>query len=202
MANRTTERVNRKKQEILETAKEVFIRRGRQTRMIDIAERTGMDKSSLYYYFKGIPEVLNALLRDKYRDLHVYEQELIERDLSSVEILREMLQYLLEFYLANFEIVQIILYHTTPLFHDPEHEDDTEAINEFLAAHRRADKILLTYTERAQASGELGAGRDPRATLSMIRGAMLGVVASWKENRPDKSDIPDYVRDILKMFAT
>ena len=122
MPSKTKQRVEEKKTQILATAKEIFMRKGRQTRMADIAGVAGMETSSLYYYFKGVPEVLDALLHDQYRDLREHEREVATSRLSNIDTLREMVRYLLEFYHENFELVQIILGHVSPLFQDPDLE--------------------------------------------------------------------------------
>ena len=201
MASKTTRRVEEKKAQILATAKEIFMRRGRQTRMADIAGVAGMETSSLYYYFKGVPEVLNALLHDQYRDLREHEFEVASARLSNIETLREMVRYLLEFYHENFELVQIILSHVSPLFQDPDLEEDSEAINDFLTAYRNADEILLTYIRRSQEDHAVTHDHTPETLLAMMRGTMLGVIASWRGHYPPKTAIPAYIDRLFRMIV-
>ena len=190
MPSKTKQRVEEKKTQILATAKEIFMRKGRQTRMADIAGVAGMETSSLYYYFKGVPEVLDALLHDQYRDLREHEREVATSRLSNIDTLREMVRYLLEFYHENFELVQIILGHVSPLFQDPDLEEDSEAINDFLTAYRNADEILLTYIRRSREDRAVTNDHPPETLLAMLRGAMFGIIASWREHYPPKAAIP------------
>ena len=201
MASRTTQRVEEKKSMILAAAKDILIRKGRQTRMADIAEASGMETSSVYYYFKGVPEVLNALLHDQYRDLAQHEREVGSARLSDMDMLEEMVRYLLEFYHENFDLVQIIISHVSPLFQDPDLEEDSEAINDFLSAYRKADEILVNYLRRLQAAGELAAEYRPEALLTLLRGAMWGVIASWRLEYPPRATIGNYVNRILTIVA-
>lgn len=201
MANKTTRRVEEKKTQILSTAKEIFMRKGRQTKMADIAEAAGMETSSLYYYFKGVPEVLNALLNDQYRDLHEYEREAASARLSNMEALRGIVLYLLEFYHENFELVQIILSHVSPLFQDPDLQEDSEAINDFLTAYRNADEILLSYIRQSQEDLAITHDHPPETLLAMLRGAMFGIMASWQEDYPPKMAIPGYIDRLFRMIA-
>ena len=201
MPSKTKQRVEERKTQILASAKEIFMRKGRQTRMADIAGVAGMETSSLYYYFKGVPEVLNALLHDQYRDLREHEREVATSRLSNIETLREMVRYLLEFYHENFELVQIILGHVSPLFQDPDLEEDSEAINDFLTAYRNADEILLSYIRQAQEDRAISHDHPPETLLAMLRGAMFGVMASWQEHYPPKKAIPGYIDRLFRMIV-
>lgn len=201
MGNRTIRRVEEKKSAILAVAKEIFQRKGRQTRMADIAQSAGLETSSLYYYFKGIPEVLDALLHDQYRDLQLHEQEVAPENLSNMGMLREMIRYLLEFYHDNFDLVQIILAHVSPLFQDPELEEESQAINEFLSAYRRADELLLSYIRRSRDDGELSVDMEPEAMLAILRGTMWGIIASWRFHHPDPDTVEDCIDRILRVIA-
>lgn len=201
MASRTTRRVEERKAKILATAKEILMRKGRQIRMADIAEVAGMETSSLYYYFKGIPEVLNALLNDEYRDLTELEIEAESARLSNMDALRKVVLYLLGFYHDNFEVIQIMLSHVSPLFQDPDLEEDTEAINDFLEACRNADTVILNYLRQAHEDGEIARDYTPEALLLMLRGAMWGIVASWRDHYPPKTAIPGYIDRLVLLIV-
>jgi AcrR family transcriptional regulator len=201
VANKTTQRVEEKKSRILAAAKDILVRKGRQTRMADIAEVAGMETSSLYYYFKGIPEVLNALLYDQYRDLSEFELEAESEGLSNMQALGRIVRYLLEFYHENFELVQITLCHVTPLFQDPELEEDAKAINDFLVACRNADKVMLKFLRGAQGDHEITNDYVPATLLKMLRGAIWGIVASWRTHYPPATAIPGYIDRIFLMIT-
>jgi len=201
MARKTGQRVAEKKAQILAGAKEILIRKGRQIRMGDIAEAVGMETSSLYYYFKGIPEVLDALLKDKYRDLSEYGAEVDQADGPAIDTLRELVLYLLEFYHENLGSIQIIMSHVSPLFQDPDLEEDTEAINDYLNAYRNADKVLLHCIRRAQEGDEITSDRPPEVLLSVLRGAMWGLIASWRTHYPAREEIPGCIDRLFQLLT-
>lgn len=190
-----------KRSEILSAAKDVLIAQGKNAKMSDIAARLDIETSSLYYYYKGIPEVLNALLIDKYRDLETFEDEMFKPDKSHLELLREMVVYLMEFYLENLDLVQIILTQVFPLFHAPELEDESDAINDYLMAYWNANTILLRHIRGAQAAGTIDHEIEPDQILQVLRGAMWGVVASWRDHATSKEDVPYCVDRIFKMLT-
>ncbi len=191
MANRTIRRVEEKKAAILRVARDVMIRKGRRTGMADIAEAAGMDKSTLYYYFKGVNDVLNALLHGQYRDLRAQKREAEKQ---------QLLCYLLGFYYDNLNLVLITLSHVSPLFHIPDEEEEPQAINDFLAAYRRADEILLEYLTSAKEEGKLSQDLDPETMLALLRGAMMGMIASWKTELPNREEIPMCVDRMFQLL--
>jgi AcrR family transcriptional regulator len=187
-----------KRAEILDTAKDVLISQGKHAKMSDIAARLELETSSLYYYYKGIPEILNALLADKYRDLQSYDEYISVPGKTHFEVLHQMLVYLMGFYHENLDLVQIILTQVFPLFHAVELEDESAAINDYLMAYWRANDILLYHIRGAQEMRDLTTDVPPDQVLQIIRGAMWGVIASWREHPTDKSNIPHCVDRILR----
>ncbi len=190
-----------KRTEILETAKQVLIAHGKHAKMSDIAACLDLETSSLYYYYKGIPEILNALLADKYRDLQSYDEHISQPGKSHFEMLHQMLVYLMGFYHENLDLVQIILTQVFPLFHAVELEDESAAINDYLMAYWRANDILLYHIRGAQEMQALTSEVSPKQILQIIRGAMWGVIASWREHPTEKSDIPHCVERILRIVT-
>jgi AcrR family transcriptional regulator len=187
-----------KRAEILATAKEILIAHGKHTKMSDIAACLDLETSSLYYYYKGIPEILNALLADKYRDLNAYEDHISTPGKTHFELLHEMLVYLMGFYHENLDLVQIVLTQVFPLFHAVELEDESAAINDYLMAYWKANDILLYHIRGAQEVRDLAPEIPPNQILQILRGAMWGVIASWREYPTEKSNITYCVDRILR----
>ena len=69
--------------------------------MGDIAKALDMDKSSLYYYYKGIPEILNAILDREYYDFSVHINQIRKENKSHIDVLKELIRVILEFYHDN-----------------------------------------------------------------------------------------------------
>ena len=119
MSQSKQKRLEQKRATILATAERVLIKYGKNATMGDIAKALDMDKSSLYYYYKGIPEILNAILDQEYYDFSVHINQIRKENKTHIDVLRELVRVILEFYHDNLEILLIILTRIFPLFIDP-----------------------------------------------------------------------------------
>jgi len=194
-------RLEKKKATILSVAREVLIKQGKNTSMGDIADALGMDTSSLYYYYKGIPEIINNLLDNEYHDFSSIHQNLKEEGKSSLCIIEEMVKLILEFYYDNLEIMQIILTQISPLFLDPEYREASVAINNYLEGYRTTNENLLEEIKLAQEEGEITSRFTPELILSAIRGIIFGICTAWREEKPPREMISDITERIFEMFG-
>lgn len=193
-------RLEQKKKAILEEAKKVLIRNGKKATMGDIAAALDMDKSSLYYYYKGIPEILNTILDKEYYDFDSHFKELTSANRRHLEVLAEMIGFLLEFYYDNLEFLQIILSQIFPLFLDSETKEETKAINNYMDSYRLANQYIRKEIALARESGEISADVSSDLVLQTLRGAIFGVCAVWKEKKDDRERIPQIAQRIIRMY--
>jgi len=200
MATSRQKRLEQKRAMILEQAERILIQRGKSATMGDIAQALDMDKSSLYYYFKGIPEILNAILDKEYYDFSVNIQEIRRENKAHVDVLREMVRIILEFYHDNLEILLIILTRIFPLFIEPGSRDESAAINSYMESYHLANGLMLEEIELALKEGELRTRFPPRMILQTLRGAIFGVCSVWREGKPDRSQIPGIVNQLFRMY--
>ncbi len=201
MALKRQTRLEEKKSRILEEAKKVLIRYGKNATMGDIAAALDMDKSSLYYYFKGIPEILNNILNREYYDFTVHMNELHKDNKSHLGILKEMCKIILEFYYDNLEILQIILSRIFPLFVDSNWREDSEAINNYMESYRQANDFMLEEIKRAKENGELNTCFSCDMVLQTLRGAIFGICAVWRTKKDRREEIPRLLEEIFKMYV-
>ncbi len=201
MALKRQTRLEEKKSRILEEAKKVLIRYGKNATMGDIAAALDMDKSSLYYYFKGIPEILNNILNREYYDFTVHMNELHKDNKSHLDILKEMCRIILEFYYDNLEILQIILSRIFPLFVDSNWREDSEAINNYMESYRQANDFMLEEIKRAKENGELNTSFSCDMVLQTLRGAIFGICAVWRTKKDRREEIPRLLEEIFKMYV-
>jgi AcrR family transcriptional regulator len=173
-------RLEQKKNAILEEAKKVLIRNGKKATMGDIAAALDMDKSSLYYYYKGIPEILNTILDKEYYDFDTHFKELTSANRRHLDVLAEMISFLLEFYYDNLEFLQIILSQIFPLFLDSDTKEETRAINNYMDSYRLANQYIRKEIDLARESGEISGEVSSDLVLQTLRGAIFGVCAVWK----------------------
>ena len=90
MSQSKQKRLEQKRATILATAERVLIKHGKNATMGDIATALDMDKSSLYYYYKGIPEILNAILDQEYYDFSVHISQIRKENKSHIDVLKEL----------------------------------------------------------------------------------------------------------------
>ena len=195
MATTKQKRLEQKRAAILSAAEQILIRRGKNATMGDIAQALDMDKSSLYYYFKGLPEILNAILDKEYYDFSLNIHD-IRRD-----NLKEMARVILEFYHDNIEILLIILTRIFPLFLEPGNREESTAINNYMDSYHLANDLMLEEIRLALQGGELATEFAPELVLQTLRGAIFGVCAVWRYGKPGRSDIPLIVEQLFRMYV-
>jgi AcrR family transcriptional regulator len=191
MAQSKQRRLEQKKAAILATAEAVLIKKGKNATMGDIAQALDMDKSSLYYYFKGIPDILNAILDQEYYDFSVEIHDIRKENKTHVDVLKELVRIILEFYYDNLEILLIILTRIFPLFIDPE-----------MDSYRLANEMMLQEIERGLQAGEFSRDCSPLMILQTLRGAIFGVCAVWRQEKPSRRDIPVLVEQLFRAYTS
>jgi AcrR family transcriptional regulator len=201
MSQSKQKRLEQKRATILSTAESVLIRYGKNATMGDIAKALDMDKSSLYYYYKGIPEILNAILDQEYYDFSVHINEIRKENKAHIDVLREMIRVILEFYHDNLEILLIILTRIFPLFIDPETREESTAINNYMDSYREANVLMLEEIKQGLAKGEFKVGFSPEMILQTLRGAVFGICAVWRKQKPSRDAITGTVDQLLTMYT-
>jgi AcrR family transcriptional regulator len=201
MAQSKQKRLEQKKAAILATAEAVLIKKGKNATMGDIAQALDMDKSSLYYYFKGIPDILNAILDQEYYDFSVEIHEIRKENKAHVDVLKELVRIILEFYYDNLEILLIILTRIFPLFIDPEAREESTAINNYMDSYRLANEMMLHEIKQGLLAGEFGCDCTPLMILQTLRGAIFGVCAVWRQEKPTRGDIPQLVEQLFRAYT-
>jgi AcrR family transcriptional regulator len=201
MATSKQKRLEQKRAIILEQAEQILIRRGKNATMGDIAQALDMDKSSLYYYFKGIPEILNAILDKEYYDFSVNIHEIRRENKAHVDVLKEMVRIILEFYHDNIEILLIILTRIFPLFIEPGTRDESTAINSYMDSYHLANDLMLEEIRLALQDREIASEFSPQMILQTLRGAIFGVCSVWRDGKPERAEIPRIVDQLFRTYA-
>ena len=201
MATTKQKRLEQKRMAILSTAEAILIRRGKNATMGDIAQALDMDKSSLYYYFKGIPEILNAILDKEYYDFSKNIHEIRRDNKTHVDVLKELTRIILEFYHDNIEILLIILTRIFPLFIEPGSREESTAINAYMESYQLANDLMLEEIRLAHRDGELATDFSPELVLQTLRGAIFGVCAVWRYDKPERTAIPSVIEQLFRMYV-
>ncbi|HEB10895.1 MAG TPA: TetR/AcrR family transcriptional regulator [Spirochaetales bacterium] len=200
MSLKKQKRLEKKKALILEEAKKVLIKFGKNASMADIADNLDMDKSSLYYYYKGIPEILNIILDQEYYEIAVEIDHLRHSGKNHRAVIKDFICDILEFYYDNIEILQIILTRVFPLFIDPENREDSAAINKYMDSYRRNNEFFLEEIKAAIHKDEMHSDFSAEMVLQVLRGSIFGICAAWKTGKPSRESIPELSSLLLSMF--
>lgn len=92
----------RRRHEIFHQVVNIFLKKGfQETSIREIAEATGLGKSTLYDYFRNKDEILVYYFEDQLNDLTVEAQQLAMQNKSADKRLREIIQMHMEFLQAN-----------------------------------------------------------------------------------------------------
>lgn len=104
-----TRDADRTQHEILRAAMHEFAASGLGGARIDgIAERAGVNKRLIYYYFGGKDELFLAVLEQTYADIRDAERELHLERLSPPDAVRRLVSFTWEHYLAHPEFLTLL----------------------------------------------------------------------------------------------
>jgi AcrR family transcriptional regulator len=104
-----TRDADRSQQAILAAARDEFHEHGLGGARVDrIAERAGVDKKLLYYYFDNKDRLFQAVLEDTYRGIRGAEQQLQLQSLPPAEALRALVTFTWNYYLEHPEFLTLL----------------------------------------------------------------------------------------------
>jgi AcrR family transcriptional regulator len=109
VAELRTRDADRTQQEILRAAMNEFHERGLGGARIDsIAERAGVNKRLIYYYFGGKDELFLAVLEQTYADIREAERELHLEAANPADAVRRLVAFTWNHYLAHPEFLTLL----------------------------------------------------------------------------------------------
>ena len=101
-----TRDADRTREQILRAAMAEFAGHGfGGARMEAIAERSGVNKKLIYYYFEGKDELFLAVLEQTYADIRSAERELHLETSDPLEAIRTLVAFTWHYYLAHPEFL-------------------------------------------------------------------------------------------------
>src|SRR5215208_7234628 len=150
---------------ILAAARDEFAQHGLGgARMDRIAERAGLNKRLIYYYFADKEKLFQAVLEQAYRDIRDEERQLRLLDLKPAEAVRRLVEFTWNYYLAHPEFLTLL---NSANLHKARH----------LQASRRARQMnsplietLAEILERGRKDGSFRGGVDPLQLYVSIAG--------------------------------
>jgi AcrR family transcriptional regulator len=100
---------DRSQSTILAAARDEFAESGLGGARVDrIAERAGLNKRLIYYYFEDKESLFQAVLEQAYRDIRTEEMKLRLTDLEPVAAVRRLIEFTWDYYLAHPEFITLL----------------------------------------------------------------------------------------------
>ena len=156
---------DRTREEILRAAMAEFAGHGfGGARMGAIAERSGVDKKLIYYYFAGKDELFLAVLEQTYTDIRTAERELHLEASDPLEAIRSLVAFTWRYYLAHPEFLALL---NSENMHRAGHLKRSRKIRQM---NSPLIEVLADVLVRGEQSGELRPGIDPMQLYISIAG--------------------------------
>ena len=141
---------------ILASARDEFAQRGLAgARMDSIAERAGLNKRLIYYYFGSKDDLFLAVLEGTYADIREAEQRLHLDEIEPVEAIRRLISFTWHYYLDHPEFITLL---NSENLHGAAHLKRSERIQEM---NSPLVQLLDNVLERGKRENLFRAGVDP-----------------------------------------
>jgi AcrR family transcriptional regulator len=141
---------------ILASARDEFALRGLAgARMDSIAERAGLNKRLIYYYFGSKDDLFLAVLERTYADIREAEQMLHLDEIEPVEAIRRLISFTWHYYLEHPEFITLL---NSENLHRAAHLKRSDRIQEM---NSPLVQLLDNVLERGKRENLFRAGVDP-----------------------------------------
>jgi AcrR family transcriptional regulator len=156
---------DRTQQALLAAARAEFAEHGLGGARVErIAERAGVDKRLIYYYFENKDSLFLAVLEDTYRSIRAAEQQLHLTDLAPAEAVRRLTEFTWNYYLAHPEFLTLL---NSENLHRGRHLEQSRRAREM---NSPLVQTLGEILERGRAAGVFRGGIDPVQLYISIAG--------------------------------
>jgi len=150
---------------ILAAARDEFSEHGLGgARMERIAERAGLDKRLIYYYFENKDSLFRAVLEHTYLDIREAEKQLHLNDLPPAQAVRKLTEFTWNYYLAHPEFLTLL---NSANLHRARHLEGSARAVEL---NTPLIQTLGGVLERGRADGTFRGGIDPLQLYISIAG--------------------------------
>lgn len=150
---------------ILAAARDEFAEFGLGGARVDrIAERAGLNKRLIYYYFADKETLFQAVLEQSYRDIRQAEQQLNLLDLEPVDAVRRLVRFTWDYYLAHPEFLTLL---NSANLHKARHLVESQRAREL---NSPLIETLAAVLERGRRERSFRGGVDPVQLYVSIAG--------------------------------
>ena len=133
-------------------------------RMERIAERAGLNKRLIYYYFEDKEKLFQAALEQAYADIREDERELNLLQVKPPEALRRLVEFTWDYYLAHPEFLTML---NSANLHRARHLQESKSVREM---NSPLIEMLAEILERGRKEGSFRGGVDPLQLYVSIAG--------------------------------
>ena len=133
-------------------------------RMERIAERAGVNKRLIYYYFESKESLFLAVLEAAYENIRSDERQLSLSQVEPIEAIRRLISFTWNYYLAHPEFLTLL---NSENLHRARHLKQSKKI---LAMHSPLVQTLADVLDRGHRLGIFRAGVDPVQLYVSIAG--------------------------------
>jgi AcrR family transcriptional regulator len=156
---------DRSQSTILAAARDEFAEHGLGgARMDRIAERAGLNKRLIYYYFEDKDRLLQAVLEQAYLQIREEERKLNLLGLKPAEALRRLVEFTWNYYLGHPEFLSLLNSENLQAARHLQDSDQAREMNSPLIA------TLGEILERGRKEGSFRGGVDPLQLYVSIAG--------------------------------
>ncbi len=155
----------RSQQALLSAARDEFSEHGLGGARVDrIAQRAGVDKRLIYYYFQNKDSLFLAVLEDTYRSIRAAEQKLHLTDLPPTEAVRRLTEFTWNYYLEHPEFLTLL---NSENLHRGRHLEQSRRARDM---NSPLIQTLGDILERGRTAGVFRGGIDPVQLYISIAG--------------------------------
>lgn len=185
-----TRDADRTQQSILRAAMVEFADKGLGGARVDaIAERAGINKRLIYYYFDGKDQLFLAVLEQTYADIRTAEKALHLESADPVDAIRRLVAFTWNHYVAHPEFLNLL---NSENLHRARHLKQSKSIREM---NSPLIQTLGDVLERGRRAGVFRGGVDPVQLYISI----AGLAYFYLSNNPTLSTI--FGRDLMSAKA-
>ena len=136
---------NKRRKEIFNVASVLFLEKGfNETSMRDIAEKTGIGKSTIYDYFENKDAIILYFLEEEMRSLNAESKMISESKNDTYSKLRQLIKKRIDFYKSKRSIALLLIYQAQRL--------SSKSVVKWMSRREEYTKILQNVIESCQQS--------------------------------------------------
>ncbi len=172
-----------KKEQILDAAKEIFFKKSfYEATMEDIAEASGIKKSTIYYYYPSKVDLVFELIKESVEKILLSIENILREEKDPKEKVKKIVKFYMDIYEEGFKLFIII----QRLGYDfMQTEDEKEKVKEFFKElHKQKEKISKLFGDVMLSTGRKVSGE-------IFAGSLIGAIGKIIFERVSQNESMD-----------